>query len=70
METATIIKRPWIDPVLTRHESLALADAPLAPGDVDLLREDDIVAQVGSGIPCGPSVCGSNTMVIEMIEGR
>ena len=69
METATIGKRHWVDPVLTRHESLALADAPVAPGDVDLQRDDDIVAQ-GSGIPCGPSVCGSSTMVIEMIEGR
>jgi len=68
VETATITKRPWIDPVLTRHESLSLADAPMAPGDVQ--REDEIVAQVGSGIPCGPTVCGSSGMVIEMIEGR
>jgi hypothetical protein len=69
-ETALTPKRPWIEPVLARYESLALEDAPVVVGDTQQPLDDEVVAQVGSGIGGGPGTIGSGLIVLDILEGR
>ncbi len=69
-ETAPTLKRPWIEPVLARYESLALEDAPVVIGDTHEPLDDEVVAQIGSGIGGGPGTIGSGHIILDIIEGQ
>lgn len=72
METAPTLKRPWTEPVLARHESLALEDVPpsVVVGDTQEPLDDEVIAQVGSGIGGGPGTIGSGHIILDILNGR